>query len=194
MSQIPHSESLTPFSVDALNEIYQKLTFPQRARIFEFFMPKYSQFPKKNPPYTSSIFPQITRQIIFALSCILWYFSNEWIDEPILSFLSTLSTEEGISVIFLLWWLSCRCNTWTIPLVSNWRNVQILFYFHAYVYFLPDKQVSLCSSETQSWGRASLHNLLDLNYHKTFIGLHVQRFCRSVHISNNLFAEWPTSS
>jgi hypothetical protein len=34
MLQIPQSDSTTSFSVEALNELYPKLTFPQRAQIF----------------------------------------------------------------------------------------------------------------------------------------------------------------
>jgi hypothetical protein len=50
MLQIPQSDSTTPFSVKALNELYQKLTFPQRAPIFEIFLHEDAQLPKKNPP------------------------------------------------------------------------------------------------------------------------------------------------
>lgn len=100
MLQVSHSDSLTPFSLEDLKEIYQKLNFPQRARIFEFFLPKDSQLPKKNPPYPSSIFPQRTRQFVSVLSSILGYYSDEWVDEPILGFRSTFSSEEGPSVTF----------------------------------------------------------------------------------------------
>ena len=37
---------------------------------------------------------------MFALSCLLGYFLDEWVDEPILGFLSNLSIEEGILVTF----------------------------------------------------------------------------------------------
>lgn len=46
------------------------------------------------------MFPQRTRQITSVFSSILGYYSNEWVDEPILGFLSTLSTEEGLLVTF----------------------------------------------------------------------------------------------
>ena len=58
------------------------------------------QLPKKNPLYPYSMFPQRTRQIIFVLSSLLGYYLDEWVYEPILGFLSTLSLEEGISVAF----------------------------------------------------------------------------------------------
>jgi hypothetical protein len=56
MLQIPKNDSTTSFSIEALNDLYKKLTFPQRDLIFEIFLPKDAQFPKKNPPYPFSIF------------------------------------------------------------------------------------------------------------------------------------------
>jgi hypothetical protein len=64
MLQIPRNDLATPFSVEALNDLYQKLNFPQRAQIFEIFLPEDAQFPKKNPPYPSSIFTVKANQII----------------------------------------------------------------------------------------------------------------------------------
>jgi len=46
------------------------------------------------------MFPQRTRKVISFLSYILGYYSDEWVDEPILGFLSTLSTKEGLLVTF----------------------------------------------------------------------------------------------
>lgn len=100
MLQAPHCDFLSTFSIEALIEIYQKLTFPQRDAIFEDFLLEDSQIPNKNPPCTSSMFCQRTRQIFYVLSSILGYFSDEWLDEPILGFLSTLSLEEGRSITF----------------------------------------------------------------------------------------------
>ena len=57
MLQIPQNNSTTPFSIEALNELYQKLTFSQWAQIFEIFLLEDAQLPKKNPPYPSFIFP-----------------------------------------------------------------------------------------------------------------------------------------
>jgi hypothetical protein len=56
MLQIPRNDSTTLFSVEALNDLYHKLTFPERAHIFEIFHLEDAQLPKKNPPYHSSIF------------------------------------------------------------------------------------------------------------------------------------------
>jgi hypothetical protein len=58
MMQIPRAESLSPFTIEILTEIYQKLSFPQRAQIFDLFLPESAQLPKKNPPYHSSIFSE----------------------------------------------------------------------------------------------------------------------------------------
>jgi hypothetical protein len=100
MLQIPRNNTFFPFSMEALNDLYQKLTFPQRAHIFEIFLPEDAQFPKKNPPYSYSIFTIKSNQIISMLSHLLGYYSDEWVDEPILGFLSMFSTEERVSIKF----------------------------------------------------------------------------------------------
>jgi hypothetical protein len=56
MLQIQKRNSAIPFSIEALNDLYHKLSFPQRAHIFKIFLTEDAQFPKKNPPYPSSIF------------------------------------------------------------------------------------------------------------------------------------------
>jgi hypothetical protein len=100
MLQIPQNKSTTPFFVESINELYQKLTFSQRAQFFEIFLREDAQLPKKNPPCPSSIFPEKDNQIISMLSCILGYYSDEWVYEPILGFLSIFSTEENVSMNF----------------------------------------------------------------------------------------------
>lgn len=57
MMLAPCVENVVPFSLEALTQLYQKLDFATRARIFEIFLPKNAQFPMKNPPYPSSILP-----------------------------------------------------------------------------------------------------------------------------------------
>jgi hypothetical protein len=56
MMQIPRAESASPFNLEILTELYQKMTFPQRAQIFELFLPPSAQLPSTNPPYPSSLF------------------------------------------------------------------------------------------------------------------------------------------
>jgi hypothetical protein len=56
MMQIPIADSASPFNLEILTKLYQKMTFPQRAQIFELFFPPSSQFPSTNPPYPSSMF------------------------------------------------------------------------------------------------------------------------------------------
>jgi len=75
--KIPRSNSAILFSIEALNDLYQKITFPHRAHIFEIFLPKDAQLPKKNPPYPSSIFTVEANQIISILSYMLFYYSDE---------------------------------------------------------------------------------------------------------------------
>jgi hypothetical protein len=87
MLQIQRSDPVIMFSIESLNELYQKLSFPQRAHILEIFLPKDDQLPKKNPPYPSSILFFRDNQIISILCYLLGYLSDEWVDEPILGFL-----------------------------------------------------------------------------------------------------------
>jgi hypothetical protein len=86
MLQIPINDSTIPFSIESLNDLYQKLTFPQRTQIFEMFLLEDAQLHKNNPPYSSSIFTIKSNQIIPMLSYLIGYFSDEWVDESILGF------------------------------------------------------------------------------------------------------------
>jgi hypothetical protein len=56
MMQISRADSTSPFNLEILTELYQNMTFPQRAQIFELFLPPSTQFPATNPPYPSSMF------------------------------------------------------------------------------------------------------------------------------------------
>jgi hypothetical protein len=94
MMQIPRADSASPFNLEILTELYQKMTFPQRAQIFELFLPPSAQFPSTNPPYLSSMFSTKGNQVISSLCALLGYYSNQWVDEPILGFLSIFSTDE----------------------------------------------------------------------------------------------------
>jgi hypothetical protein len=121
--QIPRADSLSPFSIKILTKMYQKLSFQQRDQIFELFLPENAQFPKMNPPYHSSIFLVKGKHIISSIYCLLGYYSSifsvkgnhiissiycllgyysdEWVDEPILGFLSTFSTKETVFTFML---------------------------------------------------------------------------------------------
>ena len=94
MMQIPRTESTSPFNLEIRTELYQKLSFPQRAHIFELFLPQVAHLPKTNPPYPSSLFSDKGNQVISSLYALLGHFSDKWVDEPILGFLSIFSTEE----------------------------------------------------------------------------------------------------
>ena len=56
MMQIPRADFASPFNLEILTELYQKMTFPQRTQIFELFLPTSTQFPSTNPSYPSSLF------------------------------------------------------------------------------------------------------------------------------------------
>jgi hypothetical protein len=94
MTQIPRTKSISPFYLEVITELYQKLSFPQRAQIFKIFLPQVAQLPKTNPSYPSSLFSVKGNQIISSLCALLGYFFDQWVDEPIFGFLSILSTEE----------------------------------------------------------------------------------------------------
>jgi hypothetical protein len=70
------------------------MTFPQRAQIFEHFLPQSAQLPTTNPPYPSSMFSTKGNQVITSLCALSGYYSDQWVDEPILGFLSIFSTDE----------------------------------------------------------------------------------------------------
>jgi hypothetical protein len=74
MMQILRVDYVSPFDLEILTELYQKMTFPQRAQIFELFLPTSAQFPSTNPPYLSSIFSTKGNQIISSLCSLLGYY------------------------------------------------------------------------------------------------------------------------
>lgn len=70
------------------------------AKTLELFLAQYAQLPKKNHPYRSSIFPDRAKQIITVISYLLGYYSNQWVDEAIIVFLSIFSTYSKPSILF----------------------------------------------------------------------------------------------
>jgi hypothetical protein len=100
MMQVPKVESPSTFTLEFLTKMYQNLYFPQRAQIFEFFLPQNAQFLKKIPPYYSSMFSEKGNQVISSLCSLLRYYSDEWVDEPILGFLSIFFAEEKATTQF----------------------------------------------------------------------------------------------
>jgi hypothetical protein len=76
------------------------MTCPQRAQIFKLFLSPSSQFPSTNPPYPSSMFSTKENQIISSLCALLGYYYDQWVDEPILGFLSIFSTDENPTTQF----------------------------------------------------------------------------------------------
>jgi hypothetical protein len=100
MMQIPRADSASSFNLEILTELYQKMTFPQRAQIFKLFLPPSTQFPSTNPPYPSSMFSTKGNQVISSLCALLGYYSDQWVDEPILGFLSIFSTDEKTTTQF----------------------------------------------------------------------------------------------
>jgi hypothetical protein len=100
MMQITRAESASPFNLEILTELYQKMTFPQRAQIFKLFLPTSAPLPSTNPPYPSSMFSTKGSQIISSMCALLSYYSDQWVDEPILGFLSIFSNDEHPTMQF----------------------------------------------------------------------------------------------
>jgi hypothetical protein len=100
MMQIPQVNSASPFNLEILTELYQKMTFPQRDQIFKLFLPPSTQFPSTNPPYPSSMFSTKGNQIISSLCALLGYYYDQWVDELIVDFLSIFSIDENPTIQF----------------------------------------------------------------------------------------------
>lgn len=100
MMQVPITENFTPFSHEAITKLYQKLDFAKRAKTIELFLNIDAPLPKKNPPYPSSIFPERGKKIITVISYLLGYYSDQWVDEDIIGFLSIFSIDYKPSILF----------------------------------------------------------------------------------------------
>ena len=96
----PIIEGTTHFSHEFLNEMYQRLDFSKRAKTLELFITEQTPLPRKNPPYSSSSFPDRTRHIVTVLSYLIGYYLDQWLDESIIGFLSILSVESKPSILF----------------------------------------------------------------------------------------------
>ena len=94
MLVIPENDSLRHFSTVVLMDLYHKLTFPQRAQIFEIFLPEDVELPKKNPPLPASMFLERAKQTISLVSFMLGYQKDQWVDEHFLGYLSIFSKEH----------------------------------------------------------------------------------------------------
>jgi hypothetical protein len=66
----------------------------------ELFLPTSAPLPTTNPPYPSSLFSIKGNQIISSLCALLGYYSDQWVDEPILGFLSIISNDEQSTTQF----------------------------------------------------------------------------------------------
>ena len=100
MLQLQPDPQAVPLSIEALTQLYLGIDFPKRFMIFQNFMPSHVDIPKINPPYSTAKFPEGSRQIISMLSFILGYFTDEYTDESILGFLSTMPSGQPPVVIF----------------------------------------------------------------------------------------------
>ena len=100
MLQIQPKPDEAPLSIEILTELYLKLGFPKRFQIFQTFLPPSAETPKSNPSYSASIFSERTRQIVTMLSCILGYFTYDYVDAFVVGFLSIFSVGQPPSSTF----------------------------------------------------------------------------------------------
>jgi len=76
------------------------LDFAKRAKTLELFLTQDTPLPKKTPPYPSSIFPKRAKKIITVISYLLGYYSDQWVDEAIVGFISIFSVDSKPSIMF----------------------------------------------------------------------------------------------
>jgi hypothetical protein len=87
MMQIPHVDFASPFNLEILTELYQKMTFSPKSSNIRVVPSHLGSIP-------SSMFSTKGNQVISSLCDLLGYYSDPWVDETILGFLSIFSTDE----------------------------------------------------------------------------------------------------
>jgi hypothetical protein len=192
MLQITRAESFSPFTIEILTEMYQKLSFPQRAQIFELFLPESAPLPKANPPYQSSIFSVKGNQIISSLCSLLGYYSDEWVDEPILGYLSIFSTEESTTMQFdynSFLAENIHEQLFKFPTEGMFRYSSILAYLFI---FFQDRQIHVFHAEARSEWKTTAGHILDVTTEKELTRIHLQSVHRSVLPSSGKYAQRQT--
>lgn len=76
------------------------MKFSRRAKTLELFLIEDAPLPKKNPLDLSSIFPERAKKITKVISYLLGYYSDQWVDEAIIGFLSSFSAGSKPSIMF----------------------------------------------------------------------------------------------
>lgn len=76
------------------------MDFAKRAKTLEIFLTEDAPLPKKHPPYPSSIFPESAKKIITVISYLLGCYSDQWVDEAIIGFMSIFSADSKPSNMF----------------------------------------------------------------------------------------------
>jgi hypothetical protein len=168
MLQIPKNNPTIIFSIKSLNDLYQNLSYPQRSHIFNIFLPEDAQFPKKNPPYPSSIFSFRSNQIISILCYLLGYFSYEWVDEPILVFLSIFSTEERATIQFdFSRFMANNKQDQFFRFSTEGMLRYSLVLVYLFLFFVV-RQFSMCFLEIRSGRKSTDNDLMDLTSEEKF--------------------------
>jgi hypothetical protein len=189
MLQIPRANSLSPFSIEILTDLYQKLSFPQRVHIFELFLPKNSQLPKKNPPYHSSIFSVKGNQIISSLCFLLGYYFDEWVNEPILGFLFIFYTQEKATTQFdYSQFLAKNIHEQFFKFSTEgmFRYSSIL----VYLFLFSRRQVLLLPAEVGPIWYSSTCDILDIHRKDELIRFKLQIVHISILPSSSMHAQW----
>jgi hypothetical protein len=173
-------------------ELYQKLSFPQRAQIFKLFLPQAAQLPKTNSPYPSSMFSVKGNKIISSLCALLGYCSNQWVDEPILGFLSIFSTEERPTTQFdYSTFLADSIHEQLLNFTSE-GMFSVFLNIGLHVHFLSSGQVLLFNAENGQGREAAGGNNLDFTTQTKFNRVQFQIVYRAVLPPYGEHAQWQT--
>ena len=135
----PNTQAVT-LSIKALTQLYLGIDFPTKLMIFQNFMPSHDGIPKIDPPYSTVKFPKGSRQIISMLSFILGYFIDEYTDESILGFLSTMSPGQPLAVIFdYVGFIADAIHYQLTKLPTEGVFKYSSYLFHLFLFFQADK-------------------------------------------------------
>jgi hypothetical protein len=100
MMQIPTTESASPFNHETIIELYQNNLLIKELRYLNCSSNRMLSSPSQIPRILTPCSQKRETTVISSLCCLLGYFSDEWVDEPILGFLSIFSTQEKTTTQF----------------------------------------------------------------------------------------------
>jgi len=100
MLQLQLGENLTPLTIDDLLDRFSKLSSSRSTQILQTFIVEEKYMPKDPPPYMSSFFSGIGKDITSMISCILGFTTSEYVDDIIFSYMSIFTPGQPVVVKF----------------------------------------------------------------------------------------------